>query len=780
MDLEDFDILRVGRLRLQEFCARHRSSVEFFRSGESFRLDTNEGDLGTALRHMTSTATCLESLQDCPDARIIDSVKSFVQRALQAEDRAWTSEDSAAIYCRCRALPLMIPHAHSFTHIQAHVERIIAQLKTPDRFAVGEADVTADSSEWYPPNAFHTFWTLEILDLCGRHFGMPFQRFAKSRDIRRNQHGMILWAWQVLGCQVALHKADSSALDTDQLAWAIAIVTRPEIADASPFTLRYRDLLNQAIETFFAAQDSAWTWHHHEPLFHYRKSGNAYCYVFETLAAFLRNAVRPQASTLRALLRPHAPRLLRLLDYVQATQISLGPAGAIGWASGHRTNVPYAEGWATAAIFSCMQRLRRLVGIWTREHVLTQLNYRRHNLTPAEGERQLITRGETWSKTDSVADQLLTMFVYPTQRRRAADTSDPDDRPIDDQQMRSAILFGPPGTSKTTLARSVAAAIGWDYVEMHSSHFVAEGLPNVQRTADKLFAELMQLDRCVVLFDEIDDLVRERDREADAFGRFLTNSMLPKLAELWTQRRLIYFVATNHISYFDHALTRTQRFDALLFVPPPSFTAKTKRLVEIIHELVPKVRVKITITRDQVEKALSGTGSQASKEGDQGRDSSAPSDLHEEHLLAKFLLLRWDQLDELGYRLARQIDSAKVTSCAIDSTKMKSALKGIEDPRLREYKTYQTFLSDRDRGMRDFGKETVWRIVGTPPQQKAFASSIRAAQSKNWYVGTKDVRPEVTGVQITFPGPGSVEFTTRSTRRPGRSRKSGKPVLKRH
>jgi SpoVK/Ycf46/Vps4 family AAA+-type ATPase len=122
-------------------------------------------------------------------------------------------------------------------------------------------------------------------------------------------------------------------------------------------------------------------------------------------------------------------------------------------------------------------------------------------------------------------------------------------------------------------------------VELHASHFVAGGLPQVQRTADRIFKQLMQLDRTVILFDEIDELVREREsEEADAFGRFLTTSMLPRLAELWDRRKVMYFVATNHINYFDSAIIRAERFDAIVPVPPPSFDKKMARIKELLEE----------------------------------------------------------------------------------------------------------------------------------------------------------------------------------------------------
>ena len=52
---------------------------------------------------------------------------------------------------------------------------------------------------------------------------------------------------------------------------------------------------------------------------------------------------------------------------------------------------------------------------------------------------------------------------------------------------------------------------------------------------------------------------------ADSFGRFLTTSMLPRIAELWKQGRVLYFVATNLLKDFDQAIIRSQRFDLKIF-----------------------------------------------------------------------------------------------------------------------------------------------------------------------------------------------------------------------
>jgi len=244
---------------------------------------------------------------------------------------------------------------------------------------------------------------------------------------------------------------------------------------------------------------------------------------------------------------------------------------------------------------------------------------------------------------------------------------DPDEQPIGKKNNRSAILYGPPGTGKTTIARALAGMTRWDYIELHASHFVADGLPNVQRTADDIFRKLMELDHAVVLFDEIDELVREREGdEADAFGRFLTTSMLPKLAELWKNRKVMYFVATNHINYFDRAITRSGRFDALIFVSPPSFSSKVDELKRILKSDFGKT-IDFAVSQESIDGAMPKL-----KTKNQGKDL-AEKTIPSKNVLAMFALLRWDELPELAGNLGSDPTVAK----SVDKDKLVRALKKI-------------------------------------------------------------------------------------------------------
>lgn len=669
-----FDSLCVERDALRSYVLVHANSLRAFKGDQPWFRPQQAADPQSErkIRHLTTTASCLESLEDVPtygdadppppsprDARQIaeertQMIDRFALAALKVDGDEWQSEGEAKVYCRVRTLPVVLRRASDPTlqkyrnELLNHLEFVWSRLRIDDSKAQGIAELAAEgtgteSRQDYPPNAFHTYWAIRFLrEYRARKLPEPSTCLDELEAVAQ------LWARRTLATQTALISGEQSAFDAHQLAWALStdVLCRLNNGVSLPTTadLQHIELYDAALQAFFSEQDDG-RWRLYEPLFHYPQAGNAYCYTYETLAELLRLALwRPEGRVLRDHLRGYSENLIEAWHYARKTALKLDDGAGLGWCSGHHPHRTRPEAWATASVFSYLQNLRCLIGHWTAEEAKRGLAVQPSRYTSRDvGRKMLSDRGDTWLLEDShtVGRQLAMLFLHPIEANAREFTWIDPDRPLIDEA-RSAVLFGPPGTSKTTLVGSLAAALGWDYLEIHASDFLSGGMDRVPAQADFIFRKLMELDHCVVLFDEIDELIRLRHSEAsDPFGRFLTTSMLPKLAKLWEQRRVLFFVATNDIEAADPAIKRSQRFDAAIFVPPPSFEKKKKELTKFL-----KRKPSSILTRSRIENALNG---------------SKPA----EAALGVFALLRWDQMADLAHRISHLEHTGKKPAQAL-------------------------------------------------------------------------------------------------------------------
>jgi transitional endoplasmic reticulum ATPase len=139
---------------------------------------------------------------------------------------------------------------------------------------------------------------------------------------------------------------------------------------------------------------------------------------------------------------------------------------------------------------------------------------------------------------------------------------------------RAIVLFGPPGTGKTTFAKGIASRLAWPFVEIEVGSVGGHG----PERAASLLAESFEhvrahLASAVVFVDEVEDLASIRSGERKVTPS-VTNEFLKQIPQLRELPEHLLVCATNWVSRLDHAFLRPGRFDYVLPVGPPDADAR--------------------------------------------------------------------------------------------------------------------------------------------------------------------------------------------------------------
>ncbi len=142
------------------------------------------------------------------------------------------------------------------------------------------------------------------------------------------------------------------------------------------------------------------------------------------------------------------------------------------------------------------------------------------------------------------------------------------------QPPKAVVLFGPPGTGKTTFAKGISSRLAWPFIEIQPSELSADKPEQEARALAQMLDRILELPAAVVFVDEVEDLASMRHDQRKASPR-VTNEFLKQIPRFRGASHHLLACATNAIGALDPAFLRPGRFDYILPVGPPDTEART-------------------------------------------------------------------------------------------------------------------------------------------------------------------------------------------------------------
>ncbi|XP_026664881.1 uncharacterized protein LOC103718614 isoform X2 [Phoenix dactylifera] len=161
---------------------------------------------------------------------------------------------------------------------------------------------------------------------------------------------------------------------------------------------------------------------------------------------------------------------------------------------------------------------------------------------------------------------------------------------------KGILLFGPPGTGKTMLAKAVATEAGANFINISMSSITSKWFGEGEKYVKAVFSLASKIAPSVIFVDEVDSMLgrRENPGEHEAM-RKMKNEFMVNWDGLRTKdkERVLVLAATNRPFDLDEAVIRRLPRRLMVNLPDASNRVKILRVILAKEELAPDIDLEV-------------------------------------------------------------------------------------------------------------------------------------------------------------------------------------------